>query len=67
MNFQTTARANLVLTFPGRGRDQEIIENLAALGYDQSDMFLAAYDWRLSYYNLQVSVAPLSARVSRFR
>lgn len=32
----------------------EVIENLAALGYDQSDMFLAAYDWRLSYYNLQV-------------
>ncbi|KAJ2803230.1 phospholipid:diacylglycerol acyltransferase [Coemansia guatemalensis] len=29
------------------------IENLAALGYDSNDMALAAYDWRLSYYDLE--------------
>lgn len=29
------------------------IENLAVLGYDSSDMALAAYDWRLSYYDLE--------------
>lgn len=38
----------------------EIIENLAALDYDQSDMFLAAYDWRLSYYNLEVKPKSLT-------
>ncbi|KAJ2659442.1 phospholipid:diacylglycerol acyltransferase [Coemansia sp. RSA 1200] len=29
------------------------IENLAVLGYDCTDMELAAYDWRLSYYDLE--------------
>ncbi|KAJ2450885.1 phospholipid:diacylglycerol acyltransferase [Coemansia sp. RSA 2336] len=29
------------------------IENLAVLGYDSNDMSLAAYDWRLSYYDLE--------------
>ncbi|KAJ2007291.1 phospholipid:diacylglycerol acyltransferase [Coemansia thaxteri] len=29
------------------------IENLAVLGYDSNDMALAAYDWRLSYYDLE--------------
>ncbi|KAJ1735978.1 phospholipid:diacylglycerol acyltransferase [Coemansia biformis] len=29
------------------------ISNLAALGYDSNDMTLAAYDWRLSYYDLE--------------
>ena len=28
-------------------------ENLAVLGYDGHDLALAAYDWRLSYYNMQ--------------
>ncbi|KIJ51347.1 hypothetical protein M422DRAFT_244525 [Sphaerobolus stellatus SS14] len=31
-----------------------IIENLATLGYDTNSLTLAAYDWRLSYYNLEV-------------
>lgn len=31
----------------------KIIENLAAIGYDYNDLSLAAYDWRLSYLNLQ--------------
>lgn len=30
-----------------------IIENLAAIGYDTNDLWLAAYDWRLSYHNLE--------------
>lgn len=31
-----------------------IVENLAACDYDPSDFALAAYDWRLSFYNLEV-------------
>ena len=31
----------------------KIIENLAAVGYDNNNMHLAAYDWRLSYPNLE--------------
>ncbi|KAJ2783203.1 phospholipid:diacylglycerol acyltransferase [Coemansia interrupta] len=31
----------------------KIIENLAVLGYDSNDMDLAAYDWRLSHYDLE--------------
>ncbi|KAH8917628.1 Lecithin:cholesterol acyltransferase [Atractiella rhizophila] len=31
-----------------------IIQNLAVIGYDYNDLYLAAYDWRLSYYNLEV-------------
>ncbi|EPQ28859.1 uncharacterized protein PFL1_03662 [Pseudozyma flocculosa PF-1] len=32
----------------------KIIENLAVLGYDTNNLFLASYDWRLSYHNLEV-------------
>ncbi|SPO20898.1 probable LRO1 - a lecithin cholesterol acyltransferase-like gene, mediates diacylglycerol esterification [Ustilago trichophora] len=32
----------------------KVIENLAVLGYDTNNLFLASYDWRLSYYNLEV-------------
>ncbi|KAI8391431.1 Lecithin:cholesterol acyltransferase-domain-containing protein [Radiomyces spectabilis] len=32
----------------------KVIENLAAIGYDSNDMHLASYDWRLSFYNLEV-------------
>ena len=31
----------------------KILENLATLGYDPSNAFTAAYDWRLSYANLE--------------
>lgn len=31
----------------------KIIENLAAIDYDYNDLSLQAYDWRLSYVNLQ--------------
>ncbi|KAF9049924.1 phospholipid:diacylglycerol acyltransferase [Panaeolus papilionaceus] len=31
----------------------KIIENLAVLNYDTNNLFLAPYDWRLSYYNLE--------------
>ncbi|CAO3645287.1 unnamed protein product [Cunninghamella echinulata] len=32
----------------------KIIENLAVVGYDSNNMFLASYDWRLAFYNLEV-------------
>ncbi|KAI8884271.1 LACT-domain-containing protein [Backusella circina FSU 941] len=32
----------------------KIIENLAILGYDNNNMYLASYDWRLSFSNLEV-------------
>ena len=31
----------------------KILENLATIGYDPSNSFTAAYDWRLSYGNLE--------------
>ncbi|KAF8464115.1 lecithin,cholesterol acyltransferase /Acyl-ceramide synthase [Kalaharituber pfeilii] len=31
----------------------KIIENLATIGYDPTNSFTAAYDWRLSYINLE--------------
>jgi phospholipid:diacylglycerol acyltransferase len=31
-----------------------MIQNFAAIGYDNNNMHLAAYDWRLSFYNLEV-------------
>ncbi|EIW70499.1 hypothetical protein TREMEDRAFT_68093 [Tremella mesenterica DSM 1558] len=33
---------------------QKIVENLATLGYDTNSMDMAAYDWRLAYYNLEI-------------
>lgn len=32
----------------------KIFENLASIGYDPTNSFTAAYDWRLSYKNLEV-------------
>lgn len=32
----------------------KILENLATIGYDPSNAFTAAYDWRLSYANLEL-------------
>ena len=31
----------------------KILENLATIGYDPTNAFTAAYDWRLSYHNLE--------------
>ena len=31
----------------------KIVENLAVVGYDTNNLLLAAYDWRLSYWNLE--------------
>lgn len=31
----------------------KILENLASIGYDPTNAFTAAYDWRLSYMNLE--------------
>lgn len=32
----------------------KVLENLATIGYDPTNSFTAAYDWRLSYANLEV-------------
>ena len=32
----------------------KVLENLATIGYDPTNAFTAAYDWRLSYPNLEV-------------
>ncbi|KAH0565318.1 hypothetical protein GP486_001279 [Trichoglossum hirsutum] len=32
----------------------KILENLASIGYDPANSYIAAYDWRLSYSNLEV-------------
>ncbi|KAI9787579.1 MAG: hypothetical protein M1839_000110 [Geoglossum umbratile] len=32
----------------------KILENLATIGYDPTNFYTAAYDWRLSYSNLEV-------------
>lgn len=31
----------------------KIIENLAVVDYDTNNLYLAAYDWRLSMWNLE--------------
>nr|GAT57883.1 phospholipid:diacylglycerol acyltransferase [Mycena chlorophos] len=33
---------------------RKIVENLAVVNYDTNNMHMAPYDWRLSYYNLEV-------------
>ncbi|CAB4430161.1 unnamed protein product [Rhizophagus irregularis] len=40
--------------FPGYWVWGKLIQNFAAIGYDNNNMHLAAYDWRLSFYNLEV-------------
>ncbi|KAI8808048.1 Lecithin:cholesterol acyltransferase-domain-containing protein [Cladochytrium replicatum] len=39
--------------FPGYWVWAQIINNLAALGYDNNNMILASYDWRLSFQKLE--------------
>ena len=31
----------------------KIVENLAVVNYDTNNLYLAPYDWRLSYFNLE--------------
>jgi phospholipid:diacylglycerol acyltransferase len=31
----------------------KIVENMAVIGYDTNNLLLAAYDWRLSFWNLE--------------
>ncbi|KAF9206650.1 hypothetical protein BGZ49_002059 [Haplosporangium sp. Z 27] len=42
-----------------------IIKNLAAIGYDNNNMHLASYDWRLSFSNLEVRDSYFSRLKSR--
>ncbi|WVR06842.1 hypothetical protein IAU60_003878 [Kwoniella sp. DSM 27419] len=49
---------------------QKIVENLATLGYDTNSMDMAAYDWRLAYYNLETRDAyftRLKAKIETMR
>ncbi len=39
---------------------QKVVQNLATVGYDTNTMDMAAYDWRVAYYNLEVRDAYLS-------
>ncbi|KAG8890015.1 hypothetical protein FRB98_001450 [Tulasnella sp. 332] len=41
---------------PGYWIWAKVIENLACLNYDTNNLELAAYDWRLSYSNLEVEI-----------
>jgi hypothetical protein len=34
-------------------RRSKIIQNLAVVNYDTNNLYLAPYDWRLSYWNLE--------------
>lgn len=42
-----------------------LIENLARIGYDEKNMHMAAYDWRLSFQNTEVRDHALSTLKSR--
>lgn len=49
---------------------QKVVQNLATIGYDTSNMDLMAYDWRLSYYNLEIRdryLSRLKARIELMR
>ncbi len=39
---------------PGYWIWTKVVENLAAINYDSNNLMLAAYDWRLSYHNMEV-------------
>lgn len=36
-----------------------MIENLARIGYEERNMYMAAYDWRISFQNNEVQYHPL--------
>ncbi|CAE7128382.1 unnamed protein product [Rhizoctonia solani] len=55
---------------PGYWIWSKIIENLAVINYDTNNLYMAAYDWRLSYYNLEVRdgyFSRLKAQVETFK
>ncbi|XP_057804974.1 putative phospholipid:diacylglycerol acyltransferase 2 [Salvia miltiorrhiza] len=42
-----------------------LIENLARIGYEEKNMYMAAYDWRLSFHNTQLRDQSLSRLKSK--
>ncbi|KAG8898286.1 hypothetical protein FRB99_007546 [Tulasnella sp. 403] len=55
---------------PGYWIWSKVIENLACINYDTNNLELAAYDWRLSYYNMEVRdgyFSRLKSTVESFR
>lgn len=38
-----------------------LIANLARIGYEEKTMYMAAYDWRLSFQNTEVLMSPYVA------
>ena len=43
----------LSLIEPGIHHRSKIIENLSVVNYDTNNLYLAPYDWRLSFWNLE--------------
>ncbi|KAI3920417.1 hypothetical protein MKX01_000756, partial [Papaver californicum] len=43
-----------------------LIENLARIGYEDKNMYMASYDWRISFQNTEVVVIPHSMGVLYF-
>ena len=35
-----------------------LIANLARVGYEEKNMYMAAYDWRISFQNTEVVIIP---------
>lgn len=56
-----TCVTHILIEFPR----SKIIENLAVINYDTNNLNMAAYDWRLSYYNLEVRDGYFSRWVAR--
>lgn len=36
-----------------------LIANLARIGYEEKNMYMAAYDWRISFQNTEVVLCPI--------
>lgn len=42
-----------------------LIANLARIGYEEKNMYMAAYDWRLSFQNTEVLCENFNSRSSK--
>jgi hypothetical protein len=51
--YGTYTHCNLFLLPDPSALRSKIIQNLAVVNYDTNNLYLAPYDWRLSYYNLE--------------
>lgn len=54
----------------GIRRRSKIVENLAVVNYDTNNLYLASYDWRLSFWNLEERdgyFSKLKSTIERFK